>query len=119
MTTHDASPLTVTQRSLSPTAEAWRGLRRNPVALACGVYILALVLAALFANVIKPQGYDTADFAHTFAQPVSVRPLGTDQQGRDVVSRIIFGARISLGVALVVVTLEVAIGLTLGLVAGY
>jgi len=100
-------------------AEAWRRLRRNPVAVACGVYILALVLVALFANVLKPQGYDTADFAHTFADPSPAHPLGTDQQGRDVLSRIIFGARISLGVAVVVVSLEVAIGLTLGLIAGY
>jgi ABC-type dipeptide/oligopeptide/nickel transport system permease subunit len=106
-------------RSLSPAAEAWRRLRRNPVAVACGTYIVALVLIALFANVIKPQGYDTADFAHTFADPGGAHPLGTDQQGRDVLSRIIFGARISLGVALVVVTLEIVIGLTLGLIAGY
>jgi oligopeptide transport system permease protein len=106
-------------RSLSPAAEAWRRLRRNPIAVAAGVYIVLLVLIALSANVLKPQGYDTADFAHTFADPNGVHPLGTDQQGRDVLSRIIYGARISLGVALVVVTLEVAIGLTLGLVAGY
>ena len=106
-------------QSLSPTAEAWRRLRRNPVAAACGVYILALVLIALFANGLKPDGYDRADFVHTFADASPTHALGTDQQGRDVLSRIIFGARISLGVALVVVTIEVVIGLTLGLVAGY
>lgn len=107
------------KRSLSPTAEAWRRLRRNPIAVACGVYILALILVALFANVLRPQGYDVADFTHTFAEPGSAHPLGTDQQGRDVLTRILFGARISLGVALVVVSIEVAIGLTLGLIAGY
>ena len=106
-------------RSLSPAAEAWQRLRRNPVALTCGVFIAALVFVALFANVLKPQGYDTADFAHTLAGPDGAHPFGTDQQGRDVLSRILFGARISLGVAVVVVTLEVVIGLTLGLVAGY
>ena len=106
-------------RSLSPTAEAWLRLRRNPVAVACGIYIVALLFVALFADVLKPQGYDHPDFAHTFAAPGGAHPLGTDQQGRDVLSRIIFGARISLGVAAVVVTLEVLIGLTLGLVAGY
>src|SRR5690348_9063456 len=93
-------------RSLSPTAEAWQRLRRNPVALACGVYIVGLVLVALLANVLKPQGYDATDFAHRFAGISPAHPLGTDQQGRDVLSRIIFGARISLGVAVVVVTLE-------------
>ena len=110
---------TTPHRSLSPAAEAWSRLRRNPVALACGVYIVGLVLVALFANFLKPQGYDTADFGHRFSDPSGMHPMGTDQQGRDVFSRIIFGARISLGVALVVVTLEAAIGLTLGLVAGY
>src|SRR5437870_2436005 len=106
-------------RSLSPAAEAWRRLRRNPVAVACGIYIVLLVAVALFANVLKPQGYDHPDFAHTFAAPSGAHPLGTDQQGRDVLSRILFGVRISLGVATVVVSLEVLIGLTLGLIAGY
>jgi ABC-type dipeptide/oligopeptide/nickel transport system permease subunit len=106
-------------RSLSPAAEAWLRLRSNPVAVACGAYILLLIAVALFANVLKPQGYDTPDFAHTFAPASPAHPLGADQQGRDVLSRIIYGVRISLGVALVVVTLEVVIGLTLGLVAGY
>ena len=106
-------------RSLSPTAEAWQRLRRNPVAVICGLYILLLVFIALFANVLKPEGYDTANFSHTFAEPSFAHPLGTDQQGRDVFARILFGVRISLGVALVVVTLEVVIGLSLGLVAGY
>ena len=115
----DSTLTAAAPRSLSPTAEGWRRLRRNPVAVACGIYIVTLVLVALFANVLKPQGYDTADFARTFADPSPTHPLGTDQQGRDVLSRIIFGARISLGVAAVVVTLEVAIGLTLGLIAGY
>ncbi len=111
--------MAIAARSLSPAAEAWQRLRRNPVAMACGIYIVTLVLLALFANVLKPQGYDTADFAHRFADMSPAHPLGTDQQGRDVLSRIIFGARISLGVAAVVVTLEIVIGLTLGLIAGY
>jgi len=106
-------------RSLSPAAEAWRRLRHNPVALVCGAFIVTLLFVALFANVLKPEGYDRADFAHTYADASAAHPLGADQQGRDVLARLLYGVRISLGVSVVVVTIEVVIGLTLGLIAGY
>jgi len=111
--------VTLAKPSLSPTAEAWRRLQRNPVAVVCGTFIVGLVLVALLANLLKPQGYDTPDFLHRLAAGSAAHPLGTDQEGRDVLSRIVYGARISLGVATVIVSIEIAIGLTLGLIAGY
>lgn len=100
-------------------SDVWRRLRRNRVAVICLVYILLLILMGLFANFIAPRGYDAPDFANRFVPPNSKSLLGTDNQGRDVFSRLIYGTRVSLGVALVVVTIEALLGITLGLVAGY
>ena len=111
-----------TTASLSPGAEAWRRLRRNPVAVVCGVYILVLLFVAVFANFLAPYAYDLQDtrrYASLPAPPDSLHRLGTDNLGQDVISRLLYGARISLGVAFVVVVIEASIGVTLGLVAGY
>lgn len=105
--------------SQSPSAEAWRRLRRNPVAVICGVYILGLVIVALFSHWLAPYGYDAPDFSHRFAPQSGHHLMGTDQQGRDVFSRLLYGVRVSLGVAVVVVIIESLIGITLGLIAGY
>lgn len=108
--------------SLSPSAEAWRRLRRNPVAVICAVYMLALVLVAVFAGTLSPYVFDFQDtrrYASLPAPPDHLHLLGTDNLGQDVLSRLLYGARVSLGVSVVVVVIEVLIGVTLGLVAGY
>jgi ABC-type dipeptide/oligopeptide/nickel transport system permease subunit len=107
-------------RPLSPWGEAWRRLRRNPVAVVCGIYILLLALVALFAGTLAPYAYDYLDTRGALpAPPDAHHLLGRDNLGQDVLSRLLYGARISLGVALVVLFLEVVIGVTLGLIAGY
>lgn len=108
--------------ALSPGAEAWRRLRRNPVAMLCLVYILGLIFVAVFADVVAPYRYDFYDtkrYASFPTPPDAFHRLGTDPLGRDVLSRLLFGARVSLGVCVVVVVIEIVIGVTLGLVAGY
>jgi ABC-type dipeptide/oligopeptide/nickel transport system permease subunit len=107
--------------SASPGREAWRRLRRNPVAVACGVYILLVLFAALFASYLAPYAYDAMDTrTGSLPSPPDARHLlGRDNLGQDVFSRLLYGARISLSVAVVVVVIEAVIGVTLGLVAGY
>jgi ABC-type dipeptide/oligopeptide/nickel transport system permease subunit len=108
--------------SASPGRDAWRRLRRNPVAVICGLYIVTLVLLALFAPLLAPYGYDfqdTSRYATLPASPDAHHRLGTDNLGQDVLSRLLFSARVSLGVAIVSVTIETLIGLPLGLFAGY
>ncbi|HZP81269.1 MAG TPA: ABC transporter permease [Chthonomonadaceae bacterium] len=107
--------------SASPGREAWRRLRRNPVAVACGVYILLALFAALFASYLAPYAYDAMDTrTGSLPSPPDARHLlGRDNLGQDVFSRLLYGARISLAVAVVVVVIEAVIGVTLGLVAGY
>ena len=108
--------------ALSPGAEAWRRLRRNPVAMVCGLYILLVALVAVFAPLVAPYSYeflDTKRYASLPALPDAHHRLGTDNLGHDVLSQLLYGARVSLGVSLVVVFLELLIGVTLGLIAGY
>ncbi len=110
------------QPAISPGREAWQRLRRNPVALVCGLYIAAIVVVALFAPAVAPYAYDYGDTRHYASMPAppDARHLfGVDNLGQDVLSRLIYGARVSLGVAALVVLIEVLIGVPLGLAAGY
>jgi peptide/nickel transport system permease protein len=84
-----------------------------------GVVVLLLFAAALLAPVIAPYHYAHQDLAQTKLPPGPGHWLGTDELGRDILSRILYGARVSLSVALVVEAVELLFGATLGMVAGY
>lgn len=99
--------------------EVWRRLRKNKMALVSLFILLVIVLFALFPQVIAPYGYDDQDMTRTFQKPCLQYPLGTDQYGRDVFSRIVYGSRISLEVGLIVVTLSLVAGGFLGILAAY
>lgn len=86
--------------------------------IACFVVVLAVVLCAVFANKLAPYNPD-ADTANRFAGSSLQHLLGTDQFGRDIFSRIIFGARASLEVAFGSASIAALLGVGLGLVAGY
>lgn len=112
----------LTKPSLSPAADAWRRLRRNKLAMLCGLYIVVLIFVALFANVLAPYDYafqDSRRYNSLPAPPDARHLLGVDDLGRDVLSRLLHGARVSLAVSLVVVVIGAFIGVTLGLIAGY
>jgi peptide/nickel transport system permease protein len=98
----------------------FRRLRRSPLAL-IGFSVLCLaVLAALLAPLLAPYSPDHADFEAVFQPPGSPgHLLGTDSLGRDILSRILYGARASLLVGVLSVVLALAIGVPLGLIAGY
>ncbi len=81
--------------------------------------VAAAVLCATFAPVLAPYNPTLAEFAATLRPPTSAHPFGTDQLGRDVLSRVIFGARISLLVGAVTVFVAGVIGCGFGLLAGY
>jgi peptide/nickel transport system permease protein len=99
--------------------EFWRALRRNRLALVGGVVVLALALLAALAPVLAPWDPHRPDIAKMLTPPTGVHWLGTDQLGRDVLSRMLYGARVSLAVGFVSVGIATAIGLLLGSVAGY
>src|SRR5215468_11090023 len=71
--------------------DAWRRLLRNKLAVAGGITVVILCLVAIFANVLAPQSYTKANFGAIYQFPSREYPLGTDQLGRDVLSRLIIG----------------------------
>jgi len=103
----------------SPLALAIRRLRRSATALVGAGIVAVLLAVALFADVLAPQSPITSDQTHTFERPSRDYPLGTDQLGRDMLSRVIHGSRISLAVGVSSVLLALFIGVPLGLIAGY
>ncbi len=110
-------------RGFPAGARAWRRplrrtLRSAAVLLGAG-FALLVVLMALFANVLAPTAPDEQNFDLMETPPGAKALLGTDRFGRDVLSRVIYGSRISLYVALVSVSTAMLLGGVLGLVAGY
>ena len=106
-------------RSESPLRQAIRRLRKSTTAVIGVVIVAALLLVALFADVLAPQSPIANDQTQTFARPSWDHPLGTDQLGRDMLSRVIHGTRISLLVGVSSVLLALFVGVPFGLIAGY
>jgi peptide/nickel transport system permease protein len=97
----------------------WRALGRNRLAVIGGIVVLVLVVLAVFAPVLSPRDPNRPDVKQILAEPSRSHPLGTDQLGRDVLSRMLFGSRVSLAVGFVSVGIATAIGVVLGSIAGY
>jgi len=106
----------VRQRTL--LGDAARRFTRNKLALVGLLIVAALILAAIFADWIAPYPYDAADPVSALQFPSREHWMGTDEVGRDVYSRIVYGTRISLSVGLGVMAIALLIGLPLGLLAG-
>ena len=97
-----------------------RRLRRNPLAVASLVVLVVAVLAAVLAPWLAPYAPADTDFSHTLAPPGTPgHVLGTDDLGRDVLSRIMYGARASLEVGVLAVAAAMLVGVPLGLIGGY
>jgi peptide/nickel transport system permease protein len=97
----------------------WARLRRSKGAMIGLVLILLLLLTALTADLIAPQGIDEQDLWKGLLPPSQEFPLGTDEFGRDLLSRIIHGSRVSLQVAIIATSISAVVGIVLGAVAGY
>jgi peptide/nickel transport system permease protein len=83
------------------------------------IIILIFVVAAIFAPFLTPYDPNLINLSNSLLQPSWTHPLGTDQVGRDALSRIIYGTRVSLFIGLVVVSIACVIGMVLGVIAGY
>jgi peptide/nickel transport system permease protein len=97
----------------------WARLRRSPGAMIGLVLILLLLLVALMADIIAVQGIDEQELRKGLFPPSTEFPLGTDEFGRDMLSRIIHGARVSLQVGIIATVISAIIGVILGAIAGY
>ena len=106
-------------QSLNGPKEVLKRLSRAPLAMAGLVIVLILVVAAVFAGHIAPYGYADQDLMAAFEEPSRAHIFGTDEFGRDIFSRIVYGARVSLQVGFIAVGIAVFVGGFLGAIAGY
>ncbi|MBI5166465.1 MAG: ABC transporter permease [candidate division NC10 bacterium] len=97
----------------------WASLRRNRLALFGGWTVVLFLAVALLAPQLAPKDPYRQDLASSLQSPNLTYPLGTDEFGRDILSRIIFGARISLLIGVVGVSLSLLAGIVFGMVAGF
>jgi len=99
--------------------DAWLRLRKNKLAV-FGMIALALIaLACLLGPVFSPYGYEQQNLNNTYSPPSAAHWLGTDQLGRDLLTRLLFGGRVSLGVGLAATFVALTIGVVYGAVAGW
>jgi peptide/nickel transport system permease protein len=98
---------------------AMAALRRNPLAIAGMLVLLLLVVLGVLGPWIAPYGINEVDIDKMLQGPNTTHWFGTDELGRDVLSRVIYGARVSLVVAVVSVGLALVLGVSIGLFAGY
>lgn len=99
--------------------QAWSRLRKNKVAIAGMMILIILILGAVFADQLAPYGYDDQDVMRRFTPPCREFPFGTDNLGRCIYSRILYGARVSLLIGFVATGMGAAAGTALGAFAGY
>ena len=117
--TDDHTMMQPDRRSTSLWRDALRRLGRNKAAVVSAVFLLLLIFVAIFAPIVAPYSPYETDFAQVRALPSAEHWLGTDELGRDILSRLIYGARVSLFVGVTVQTMATIVGIILGLVAGY
>lgn len=107
------------QAALGRAYQGWRHFARNRLALAGLAIVVLLVLIALLAPLLAPTPADAGDLAARLRPPSVDHWFGTDDQGRDILSRLVHGSRITLFVVVLVAVLAAPIGLLVGTVSGY
>jgi peptide/nickel transport system permease protein len=93
--------------------DAWRRLIRQPLSVLAGAIVIILIFMAIFGPMLAPYDPNHIEMSNRFAPPSLSHPLGTDDFGRDILSRIMVGARLSLQVGLIAVGLAATVGTTL------
>ena len=109
-------------RNLSSRQMAFYRFKSNPLALIGGFIVISVAIAAIFAPYLAPSPESAGsfvDFRNRHAPPSWQNPMGTDNVGRDILSRVIYGYRVSLGLVIGVLGVAVPFGVVLGLIAGY
>jgi len=116
----DPNPASRLQSKLGQSYLSWLRLRRNPLAMIGLTISLALVLMAVFAPLLAPHDPIAQELSRRLLPPGTAGNwLGTDDFGRDILSRIIFGSRITLYIVLLVILTAPVVGLIIGTIAGY
>ncbi len=113
-----AAPLSKPTASVSPGADAWRRFKRHRLAYWSLWLLGALVLAVLIGPLFYKVGINDIDFKARLVGPSWAHPLGTDDLGRDLLARVLYGGRISLAVGLAAMLMAITVGVFIGALAG-
>lgn len=107
------------QRKHSQWLDVWYRLRKNKLAIIGMVLAAVLVLSAILAPVLTPYEFDAQDIYNRFAMPSWEHPMGTDNLGRDLLTRVLYGGRISLVTSVVALAISIVIAIIMGAAAGF
>lgn len=107
------------ERAVGPWKEGWRSFKKSKISLVGVGIVLFFVILAIFGPLIAPEGINEQNFSKRLSAPSSEHWFGTDDFGRDIFSRVIHGASISLKVGFFSVILSAIVGSFLGIIAGY
>ena len=107
------------QKPNSQWKDAWRRLRKNKLAMLGLFIVLLLIFCTVFADFLTPYDYAKQDLANKFTYPCLAHPFGTDNYGRDILARVLYGGRISLLVSLSAVAMALIVGGFIGALAAY
>ena len=99
--------------------EVWHRLKKNPVAMICLCFLAVLILCIIFATVLSPYDYAAQDLTQRFQLPSKAHWMGTDDYGRDLLTRLLVGGRYSLLIALLSVAIGIVFGMIIGALCGY
>jgi len=116
------TPTITPPKAAIPRGAMWRGLRANPLLAVGGGVVLLIVIVAIFAPLVAPFPADAGTATHPFEvlkAPSAAHWFGTDQVGRDILSRVMVGARVSPVIAVIVLALACLVGIPLGVAAGF
>jgi peptide/nickel transport system permease protein len=113
------SAVLLPQASVGQRSRVWRRFRRHTLAMIGAVVMIVITAVAILAPLVAPINPNQIDLAHATAPPSWDHPLGTDKTGRDVWSRLVYAARVSVSVGVVAVSIYATIGTILGAVSGY
>lgn len=115
----DEKAKTGKKRAQSYWAVSWNIFKKNKLGMFCLIVVALLCLVAIFAPVLAPYDPDAQQITNMFQNPGGAHIFGTDEYGRDILSRVIYGCRISLSVGVISQAIALLIGFTAGVLAGY
>ena len=99
--------------------DSFKRLKKNKMAMFCAAILVVIILVAIFAPFLAPYDPTYQDYAAVLSAPNAAHPFGTDEYGRDILSRIIYGSRVSISIGIVAQVVASIVGVTLGAIAGY
>jgi len=107
------------KKSRTLWGDAWRRFKKHRLAMFGSVVIIFLILTVLIGPSVWTVNRDDLDFAYTMSNPIAQHPLGTDELGRDMLARALYGGRISLSVGVTAMIIAILLGSVIGAVSGY